>query len=113
MQNSKNFSAPTKATSGRPAYSGLLGVRSKKLVQRRQRSGCRTSKRMRLEGETRRDMMIGLPPSRATRPDAESLVTEAENHLLTSVNHRLYHVLRYVAFLTCHHETSWFATQPA
>src|SRR6218665_1905261 len=28
---------------------GLLGVRSKELVQRRQRSGCRTSKRMRLE----------------------------------------------------------------
>ena len=34
---------------------GLLGVRSKELVQRRQRSGCRTSKRMRLEGETRKD----------------------------------------------------------
>ena len=31
---------------------GLLGVRSKELVQRRKRSGCRTSKRMRLEGET-------------------------------------------------------------
>src|SRR6218665_113880 len=29
---------------------GLLGVRSKEMVQRRQRSGCRTSKRMRLEG---------------------------------------------------------------
>ena len=30
---------------------GLLGVRSKELVQRRQMSGCRTSKRIRLEGE--------------------------------------------------------------
>jgi len=29
------------------------------LVQRRQRSGCRTSERMRLEGETRKDMMMG------------------------------------------------------
>src|SRR6218665_1533761 len=32
----------------------------------------------------------GLPPS---QPDAESLVTNAENLLLTSVNHRHYHVL--------------------
>jgi len=31
-----------------------------------------------------------LPPE---QPDAESLVTDAENRLLTSVNHRHYHVL--------------------
>ena len=37
---------------------GLLGVRSKELVLHRQRSGCRTSKRMRLEGETRKDMVM-------------------------------------------------------
>ena len=33
----------------------LLGDRSKELVQRSQRSGCRSSKRMRLEDETRKD----------------------------------------------------------
>src|SRR6218665_1409014 len=32
-----------------------------------------------------------LPPE---QPDAESLVTEAENRLLASVNHRLCHILR-------------------
>ena len=37
---------------------GLLGVRSKELVQNRLWSGCRTSERMRLEGETRKDMMM-------------------------------------------------------
>src|SRR6218665_867958 len=50
---------------------GLLGVRSKELVQRRQRSGCRTSKRMRLVGETRKDMMISA--SRPGRLDGEKL----------------------------------------
>src|SRR6218665_2339934 len=37
---------------------GLLGVRSKELVQRRQRSGCRTSRRMKLEDEIQRDIMM-------------------------------------------------------
>ena len=34
------------------------------------------------------------------QPDAESLVTDAENRLLTSVNHRHYHVLRGHPFMT-------------
>ena len=37
-----------------------MGVRCKELVQRRQRSGCRTSERMRLEGEIGKDMMMSL-----------------------------------------------------
>jgi len=46
----------------------------------------------RIERFIMRTVRIGyLPPE---QPDAESLVTGAENRLLTSVNHRHYHVLR-------------------
>jgi len=54
--------------------------------------------RQRIERFIVRTVRMGyLPPE---QPDAESLVTEAENRLLTCVSHRPYHVFRPVFHLS-------------